>query len=228
MSQHYKILIIENDIDLQDLLAIELMRREDFLVSTATTGESGLELIDVIIPDLIILGLDFPNLSGLDLICAIRKLDVRFPIIVLSASTEENIIIRSFELGANDFVGIPLSFSILIARIRAHIHNSGVHANTVFRIGQFVINPTKRFLLGPNGSKKLLTDKEVQVLKFLHQANEKTVSLEALYTGVWGEATEMNSHAVETHIYRIRQKIEPNPRDCVHLISVKGGYQLIH
>lgn len=228
MSKLNQILIIEDDTDLRELIAEELVLQGDFSVRTALSAAIGLELAQLVNPNLILLDLNLPDKHGLEVIKILRKRGVFCPILVLTVEIDDTVVIETLEAGANDVVMKPFRCSILIARIRAHIYNHTLRIDASFSIGETIVDPIRKLLIASDGNKRALTEKEFYVLKYLHKANEKVVNIKTLYTEVWGYSSEINSHVVETQIYRLRQKIEPNPKDCVHLISVKGGYQLIH
>ena len=228
MPWRHKILIIEDDTDLRELLAERLMRQEEFFPIEAATAQRGLDLIRAELPDLIILDLGLPDIYGLDVLKVIRDQGVRSPVVILTAETDEVILVKCLEMGANDFIIKPFSFSVLLARIRIHIDQHQMSGEAVFVIGTNTIYPRKKFVVDINGRKSLFTEKEIELLKYLHRANEKVVNAKELYREIWGSSVELNTHTLESHVYRIRRKIEPNSKIFIHLITCDGGYKLIH
>ena len=228
MPWRHKILIIEDDTDLRELIAEKLLLYEEFIPIEAATAQRGLELLKADLPDLIILDLGLPDTYGLDLLKVIRDHGVKCPIVILTAETNENVLVKGLDLGANDFVIKPFSFPVLLARIRAHIRQHKMSGEAIIIIGRYTIHPRKKLAIDVNGQKYFFTDKEIELLKHLHRASEKMVSSEELHKEIWGASIPLNTHTLESHIYRLRQKIEANPKVPVHLITCDGGYKLIH
>ena len=228
MPWRHKILIIEGDTVLRELLVEQLARQEEFFPIEAATAQRGLDLLKAELPDLIILDLGLPDIYGLDVLKVIRDQGVRCPVVILTAETDEVILVKCLEMGANDFVIKPFSFPVLRARIRTHIHQHEMSGEAVFVIGRNTVDPRKKFVVDLNGRKSLFTEKEIELLKYLHRANEKVVNAKELYREVWGSSEVLNFHTLESHVYRIRRKIEPNSKIFIHLITCDGGYKLIH
>jgi len=228
MPRKYKILIIEDDPDLREIVAEELMLREEFIAIEAATAKRGLESIKLDLPDLVILDLSLPDEPGLDVLNTLREQGVKCPVLILTAETDEDILVKCLEMGAIDFIIKPFSFSVLLARIRTHIGQYEMSGEAVFVIGSNTIHPRKKLVVDVNGRKYLFTEKEIELLKYLHRANEKVVNANELYREVWGTSITLNTHTLESHIYRLRRKIEPNSKIFIHLITCDGGYKLIH
>ena len=228
MPRKYKILIIEDDSDLREIIAEELMLLEEFNAIEAGTAKRGLESVKSDLPDLIILDLSLPDEPGLDVLKTLREQGVKCPILILTAETDEGILVKGLEMGANDFIIKPFSFSVLVARIRTHIGQHEMSGEAVFVIGSNTIHPRKKLVVDVNGRKSLFTEKEIELLKYLHRANEKVVNANELYREVWGSSVVLNTHTLESHIYRLRRKLEPHSKTFIHLITCDGGYKLIH
>lgn len=228
MPRQHKILIIEDDTVLRELIAEELVLQKEFIPIEAATAQRGLELLKADLPDLILLDLGLPDSYGLDLLKVIRDQGVKCPIVILTSETDEDVQVKCLDLGANDFVIQPFSFQVLFARIRSLIRHYNMSGEAIIMIGQYSINPRKKLGIDIKGQRYLFTDKEIELLKHLHRASEKMVSSQQLYKEVWGSTVPLNTHTLESHIYRLRQKIEPNPKVPVHLITCDGGYKLIH
>ena len=228
MPLRHKILIIEDDASLRDLIARKLILHEEFIPIEAATAQRGLELLKADLPDLIILDLGPPDSYGLDLLKVIRDQGVKCPIVILTAEPDEDILVKGLDLGANDFVIKPFSFPVLVARIRSLLRHYKMSSESIFVIGQYTIHLQKKLGIGLNRQKLFFTNKEIELLKHLHRASEKMVSSKELHKEIWGSLISFNTHTLESHIYRLRQKIEPNPKVFVHLITCDGGYKLIH
>jgi DNA-binding response OmpR family regulator len=228
MPWRHKILIIEGDTGLRELIAAKLTLQEEFIPIEAATAQRGLELLKADLPDLILLDLGLPDSHGLVVLKVIRDQGVKCPIIIVAAETDEDICVQGLDLGANDFVIKPFSFPVLFARIRAHICQHSMSGDRVIVIGDYAIHPRTKLGIDIKGQRHLFTDKEIELLKHLHRASEQMVSSKELYKEVWGSTVPLNTHTLESHIYRLRQKIEPDRKVFVHLITCDGGYKLIH
>jgi DNA-binding response OmpR family regulator len=120
----------------------------------------------------------------------------------------------------------PFKLAVLLARIRAQLRQHEQSEDAVFTIGRFTFKPASKLLVDDGGSKTRLTEKETSILKYLYRANEKVVSRETLLHEVWGYNAGVTTHTLETHIYRLRQKIEPDAQSPKLLITETGGYRL--
>jgi DNA-binding response OmpR family regulator len=131
------------------------------------------------------------------------------------------------EAGANDYVAKPFRFPVLLARIRAQLRQHETSADAVFTIGPYSFQPSSKLLMGSKGNKVRLTEKETAILRFLYRADEKTISREVLLQEVWGYNSGVTMHTLETHIYRLRQKIEKDAAMPEILVTEAGGYKLV-
>ncbi|MGI9475875.1 MAG: response regulator transcription factor, partial [Hyphomicrobiaceae bacterium] len=134
--------------------------------------------------------------------------------------------ILGLDAGANDYVTKPFRFPILLARVRAQLRQNAHSADAVVSLGPYRFKPAEKLLIQRNGVKIKLTTKETLILKFLHRATANLASRDVLLREVWGYNPEASTHTVETHIYRLRQKIEPDPANAAFLKTVSGGYRL--
>ena len=136
--------------------------------------------------------------------------------------------VLGLESGANDYVSKPFRFSVLLARIRAHLRQHEASDDAVFKIGDYTFRPSSKTLLNDKGGKLRLTEKETAILRFLHRASQQVVSRETLLREVWGYNANVTTHTLETHIYRLRQKIERDPATAQLLVTESGGYKLLN
>ena len=143
MPWRHKILIIEDDTDLREMIAEKLLLYEEFIPIEAASAQGGLEAIKLDLPDLIILDLGLPDTYGLDLLKVIRDHEVKCPIVILTAETNEDVLVKGLDLGANDFLIKPFSFPVLLARIRAHIRQHKMSGEAIIIIGRYTIHPRK-------------------------------------------------------------------------------------
>ena len=177
--------------------------------------------------DAIILDVSLPDGDGRDFCVALRKQGVKVPIIILTGSDEETDVGRGLESGANDYIAKPFRLAELLARVRAQLRSFENSEDAVFSIGPFIFRPSAKQLTEPSKNRRIrLTEKEAAILKFLYRAGPHPVARQVLLNEVWGYNAAVTTHTLETHIYRLRQKIEPDPSNARLLITEGGGYRL--
>jgi DNA-binding response OmpR family regulator len=175
--------------------------------------------------DAIILDLGLPDGDGRDLCAALRRQGINVPIILLTGFGEENEIVRGLDSGANDYITKPFRVSELLARVRAQMRVHDISEDAELTIGRFRFRPGDRLLMEFDGSRVRLTGKEAAVLKYLFRAGVAVTRTELLQQ-VWGYNASATTHTVETHIYRLRQKLEADPARLRMLLNEDGGYRL--
>ena len=227
MTTPRRVLLVDDDNALRESLKEQLNLQGEFVVSDAATGASGLEMARTEPPDLVILDVGLPDLDGREVCRLMRKANIRCPIVMLTGHDGEADQILGLDAGANDYLTKPFRFNVLLARIRAHLRSHAQSEDAVFKIGQYSFRPSAKLLQGPNNSKVRLTEKETSILKFLYRAGDKVVGRETLLHEVWGYNPAVTTHTLETHIYRLRQKIEADPAHAKLLVTESGGYRLI-
>ena len=220
------ILIIDDDDDLREALAEQLNLHEEFKTQQAATATDGVRMGREIRADLILLDVDLPDMDGREACRLLRKDGVSTPVIMLTAQSADADAILGLDAGANDYVTKPFRFAVLLARIRAHLRSHEQSEDAVFSIGPYEFRPAAKVLMDAEGKKIRLTEKETNILKYLYRAGAKPVSREELLTEVWGYNAGVTTHTLETHIYRLRQKIEPEPGQARLLLTDAGGYRL--
>jgi DNA-binding response OmpR family regulator len=220
------ILIIDDDDDLREALAEQLALHEAFRPVQAATATEGVRLGREVRADLILLDVDLPDMDGREACRLLRKDGVSTPIIMLTGQSSDSDTVLGLESGANDYVTKPFRFAVLLARIRAHLRSHEQSEDAVFRVGPYEFRPAAKVLIDDRGRKVRLTEKETSILKYLYRAGAKAVSREELLTEVWGYNAGVTTHTLETHIYRLRQKIEPDPGSARLLVTEAGGYRL--
>lgn len=177
--------------------------------------------------DAIIVDNALPDSDSTDLCARIRRRGLRVPIIVLSDVAAEGEVVRALDAGANDYVARPFRFAELSARLRAQIREHDTSEDAVLLIGPYHFRPGARILHEPVGNVQIrLTQKEVTILKCLYRASGRPVSRQTLLQEVWGYSSAARTHTVETHIYRLRRKIEPDPAHPTVIVNDGGGYVL--
>jgi DNA-binding response OmpR family regulator len=226
MAQSKTILIIDDEADLRGELAEQLDLHNEFTAEQAETGEEGVRKAVTLKPDLILLDVDLPDFDGREVCRRVRAAGISAPIIMLTAAVGEADTIQGLDAGANDYVTKPFRFAVLLARIRAQLRSHEQSEDAVFRIGPYEFRPAAKLLIDAKQKKVRLTEKETNILKYLYRAGEKPVSREELLTEVWGYNAGVTTHTLETHIYRLRQKIEPETSGVKLLLTEAGGYRL--
>jgi DNA-binding response OmpR family regulator len=152
---------------------------------------------------------------------------VKTPIILLTGEARaDSDQVRGLEAGANDYVLKPFKVSVLVARMRAHLRSHEASEDAVFRIGPYDFRPAMKLLVDGAQRKIRLTEKETNILRYLYRSGEKPVSRDELLREVWGYNAAVTTHTLETHVYRLRQKIEPDAQSPKLLITETGGYRL--
>ncbi|KAB2886109.1 MAG: response regulator transcription factor [Albidovulum sp.] len=227
MANVKKILLVDDDEDLREALAEQLVSTEDFDVFEAATGVEGIEKVKAGIYDLVILDVGLPDTDGRELCKKMRKQGVKCPILMLTGHDGDADTILGLDAGANDYVTKPFKFPVLLARIRAQLRTHEQSEDAVFQLGPYTFKPAMKMLIDERDRKIRLTEKETNILKFLYRATEGVVPRDVLLHEVWGYNAGVTTHTLETHIYRLRQKIEPDPSNARLLVTESGGYRLV-
>ena len=227
MSTSRRILIIDDDEDLRDPLTEQLDLHDEFTVDAAATATAGMEKAKTGRFDLIILDVGLPDIDGREACKLLRRSGFKAPIIMLTGHDTDSDTILGLESGANDYVTKPFRFAVLLARIRAQLRQHEASEDAVFAIGPYTFQPSSKLLLNPKGSKVRLTEKETAILRYLYRAGQKAVSRETLLQEVWGYNSGVTTHTLETHIYRLRQKVEKDAATPSILVTEAGGYKLV-
>ena len=226
MSNIKKILMVDDEEDLREALADQLVMTDEFDVFEAGTGAEGLKRTKEALYDLIILDVGLPDMDGRELCRLMRKQGVKCPIVMLTGHVTNSDTILGLDAGANDYVSKPFKFPVLLARIRAQLRQHEQSEDAVFTIGPYTFKPAAKMLLDDDEKKIRLTEKETNILKFLYRANDAVVARDVLLHEVWGYNAGVTTHTLETHIYRLRQKIELDPSNARLLVTESGGYRL--
>ncbi|MGB3556106.1 MAG: response regulator transcription factor [Jannaschia sp.] len=227
MANLKKILLVDDDDDLRDALAEQLVMTEDFDVFEADSGATGMTRAKEQIYDLVVLDVGLPDTDGRELCRLMRKSGVKCPIVMLTGHDTDADTILGLDAGANDYIAKPFKFPVLLARIRAQLRQHEQSEDAVFQLGPYTFKPAMKMLLTEDEKKIRLTEKETNILKFLYRANDGTVARDVLLHEVWGYNAGVTTHTLETHIYRLRQKIEPDPSNARLLVTESGGYRLM-
>ena len=222
-----KILMVDDDPDLREALADQLVATEEFDVFEAGDGEGGLARAKEQVYDLVILDVGLPDMDGRELCRLMRKQGVKCPILMLTGHTTDSDQIHGLESGANDYIAKPFKLPVLLARIRAQLRQHEQSEDAVFGVGPYSFRPSAKLLVDEQDKKIRLTEKETNILKFLYRSGATVVPRDTLLHEVWGYNAGVTTHTLETHIYRLRQKIEPDPANAKILVTEPGGYRLV-
>src|SRR5882672_6176852 len=222
-----KILLVDDDADLSEALIDQLSLYDEFELTHAKTATAGLQAAREAHIDLVIMDVGLPDMDGREAVKLLRKSGVRAPIIMLTGHDTDSDAILGLEAGANDYVVKPFRFAVLLARIRAHLRQHEQSEDATFAIGHYTFRPGAKLLVNERGSKVRLTEKETAILRYLYRSGDKPVSREVLLQEVWGYNSGVTTHTLETHIYRLRQKVERDAALPAILVTEAGGYKLV-
>lgn len=222
-----RLLLVDDDDTLRTALQEQLDLHGEFHVQQSSTATAGLELAKSELFDAIILDVGLPDMDGRDLCRLLRRAGVKSPIIMLTGADSDADTILGLDSGANDYVTKPFRFNVFLARLRAQLRTHEQSDDAIFAVGPYMFTPATKMLTHQETERKIkLTEKETAILKFLYRSQGQEVSRDRLLGEVWGYNAAVNTHTLETHIYRLRQKIEPIPGQASILITENGGYRL--
>ena len=226
MTQVKTILLIDDDDDLREALTEQFVMTEEFAVVEASTGADALQKLKKGLFDLLIVDVGLPDTDGRELCRLMRKQGLKTPVIMLTGHATDADTILGLDAGANDYVTKPFKFPVLLARIRSQLRQHEQSEDAVFKLGPYSFRPALKLLVCADDTKIRLTEKETNILKFLYRAPIPVVPRDMLLQEVWGYNAAVTTHTLETHIYRLRQKIEPDPANVQLLLTETGGYRL--
>jgi DNA-binding response OmpR family regulator len=222
-----KILIVDDDPQLRDALTDQLSLYEEFEAAAAENGTEGAQFAKEGQIDLVIMDVGLPDIDGREAVRILRRNGFKAPIIMLTDNDIDSDTILGLESGANDCVTKPFRFAVLLARIRTQLRQHEASTDAIFAIGPYKFWPASKLLLNQQGSKLRLTQMETSILRYLYRAGAQPASRERLLQEVWGYNSGVSTHTLETHIYRLRQKIEKDAAAPAILVTAAGGYKLM-
>ena len=222
-----KILIVEDDRAVQRALK-RLFESENYVVEVTPNGQSGLEAFHASPPSVVVLDLRLPGIPGNDVCREIKKTAPSLPVIVLSAKTDVADKVLLLETGADDYVTKPFSPRELLARVHAAVRRT----TRVGHAGRFIFGSVSvdfaKMELTRDGRRVAMTAQEFKVLKYFSQNPERVISRSQLLNEVWGYENYPSTRTVDNHIWRLRIKLENDPRHPVHFHTVHGaGYKFV-
>ena len=226
MPSAKRVLLVDDDTMLRSSLAEQLASEGQYAIVEAGTCAEGRAKAAEGLYEFMILDVSLPDGDGRALCKSLRDDGITAPIVLLTAADTDSDTIEGLQSGANDYITKPFRFAVLMARVHAHLRSHGQSEEAVYRIGPYTFRPSAKVLLDAAEKKIRLTEKETNILKFLYRSGE-TVPRETLLHEVWGYNPAVTTHTLETHIYRLRQKIEINPGQARILVTESGGYRLM-
>ena len=228
MTAGRRVLVVDDDEDLRQMLAEQLEIHEEFVTDGVDSGAIAIETAKNQYYDMILLDVGLPDMDGREVCRVMRRNGVKSPIIMLTGADTDADTIMGLDAGANDYVTKPFRIGVLMARLRAHVREHEQSEYAVFQIGPYSFRPAAKLMLDTENDKKVrLTDKETAIIKFLYLAGERVVGRDVLLGEVWGYNAGVTTHTLETHVYRLRQKIERDPSNAVLLVTKPNGYRLV-
>jgi DNA-binding response OmpR family regulator len=228
MALNRKILIVDDDSVLRRSLAEQLQLHEEFAAIEAATAAEALVCVKRQYHDAVLLDVGLPDMDGRELCRLMRREGVRSPILMLTGADSDADTVLGLDAGANDYIVKPFRLHVLLARLRAQLRQHEQSEDAVFTIGPYTFRPSAKLLLDePKRRKVRLTEKETAILKYLYRAGGRVIGRDVLLNEVWGYNSGVTTHTLETHVYRLRQKIERDPANAQLLVTEPGGYRLV-
>ena len=223
-----KILLVDDDEALRESLSEQLRLHEEFVTVDVDTGSRALEAAKNEYFDAILLDVGLPDMDGREVCRLMRRNGIKSPIIMLTAAQTDADTILGLDSGANDYVVKPFRLPVLLARLRAQFRQHEQSEDAVFTIGPYTFRPSAKLLIHGESKRKVrLTEKETSILKYLYRSGSNLVGRETLLREVWGYNARVTTHTLETHFYRLRQKIEADPSNPELLVTEPDGYRLV-
>lgn len=221
------ILLVDDDDDLRETLLEQLSLYEEFSLLQEPTATKGVHAARNGQVDLLIMDVGLPDMDGREAVKLLRKGGFKAPVIMLTGHDTDSDTILGLEAGANDYVTKPFRFAVLLARIRAQLRQHEHSEDATFIVGPYLFKPSQKLLTTEDGRKIRLTEKEAAIIRYLYRAGQKVVTRDVLLEEVWGYNSGVTTHTLETHVYRLRQKIERDPSNAEILVTENGGYKIV-
>ena len=228
MNGQRKVLVIDDEASIRKTVRLAC-EKEGYLVQEAENGSDALARVEAFKPDIILLDLMLPDISGFDVCRDIRRAGSRVPILILSAKTEEIDVVVGLEIGADDYIIKPFRPRELIARIAAHLRKSRVDeekdegGKLIFRDMLIEVNERRVYR---DGKEVNLTHTEFDLLAFLASNAGKVLSREKILNAIWGYEYPIETRVIDVHVRNLRRKIEPDPSHPLYILAVPGvGYR---
>ncbi|MBU2326164.1 MAG: response regulator transcription factor [Alphaproteobacteria bacterium] len=221
------ILLVDDDDDLRQILVEQLSLYEEFSILQESNATRAMQTAKSAQVDLMIMDVGLPDMDGREAVKLLRKGGFKSPVIMLTGHDTDSDTILGLEAGANDYVTKPFRFAVLLARIRAQLRQFEQSEDATFGVGPYLFKPSQKLLTTEDGKKIRLTEKESAIIRYLYRAGQKVVTRDVLLEEVWGYNSGVTTHTLETHVYRLRQKIERDPSNAEILVTEDGGYKIV-
>jgi len=220
------ILVIDDDETVRDTISV-MLEQEGFRVQMAAEGREGFEKALTLKPDLILVDLRLPGMSGMEICQQVRAANLSTPILVLSAVGDEIDKVLLLEIGADDYVTKPFGSRELLARIRALLRRASGETKKVFHFGDVEVDFERR-VVTRKGQAVKFTPAEYNLLAYFVQNPDRPLTRDKILNAVWGYDTFPNTRTVDIHVVKLRQKLEPDPNVPRHFTTVHGvGYRFL-
>ncbi len=231
VNRPIKILIVEDEEAIRTGLT-DVFTYHGYAVEGCVNGTEGLSKAVSGRFDLVLLDVMLPGMNGFDVCDSIRKVDRDLPVIMLTAKNSDEDIIEGLKIGADDYVSKPFSVAQLVARVEAVLRRARIETrqDVKIRLANDLTIDTENLKIEGSNQEILFTRREMEILQYLSLHHERPVPREELLTKVWGYARDLDieTRSVDIHMAKIRRKIEPDPKNPVHLTTVRGaGYRLL-
>lgn len=220
------VLVIDDDEGLRDTIGL-MLETEGFRPALADNGKTGLQQALSLRPDLVLVDLRMPGLSGIEVCKQIRAAGLKTPLIVLSAVGDEMDKVLLLEIGADDYVVKPFGARELLARIRALLRRSSPEETKSVSFSDVDVDLTRR-VVRKKGEELKLTRAEYNLLTYFLQNPDRVLTRDMILNSVWGYESFPNTRTVDAHVVRLRQKLEPDQGSPQHFLTVHGvGYRFL-
>ena len=227
MARAKRILLVDDDELLRETLVEQFGLHDEFSLEALASAQDAINKVkEEAHIDIVLLDVGLPDMDGREACQVMRRNGFKSPIIMLTGADSDADQVLGLNSGANDYVTKPFKFAVLLARVRAHLRSHEQSEDAVFRIGPYEFRPSVKMLVTDEDKRIRLTEKETSILKYLYRAGGKPVTRDVLLDEVWGYNSGVTTHTLETHVYRLRQKIEPDPSNASLLLTEGGGYRL--
>ena len=228
MTGRLRVLLVDDDAMVRMAMTDALEASLGVSIRQAGSVRGALEAVVAERFDAAILDVGLPDGDGRDLCLTFRRRGLTMPILMLTGYGDEMDVVRGLDSGANDYVVKPFRPEEIAARVRAQLRQHEVSEHAEMRVGHQLFRPGDKTLTAPGQPRPVrLTEKEAAVLKYLYRASGEMVTREELLHNVWGYSAEAATHTVETHVYRLRRKVEPDLDSPRILLHERGGYRLL-
>jgi DNA-binding response OmpR family regulator len=220
------ILVIDDDESLRDTIGI-MLEQEGFSPILVSDGKTGYERALAVKPDLMIVDLRLPGMSGIEICKQLRAASFKTPIIVLSAVGEEVDKVLLLEIGADDYIVKPFGARELLARIRAVLRRTSPEARKIAQFGVIAVDFERR-IVTRRGETLKMTPAEYNLLSYFLQNPDRPLTRDMILNSVWGYESFPNTRTVDAHVVRLRQKLESDVNTPRHFLTVHGvGYRFV-